>query len=236
VTVLGRPLGDAASLLASWEAGARAPAAVRGAAVLATLHPGGEAVLDLPLPEVAALAAGCLVELFGDDIEGVVECDTCGRMLEVRVGLVDLFGGPPTDGRAGRRSSRFAVRSPTPRDIAAAGIDDDARIVLIRSCVTVDEGEVDPAALSPADLDEIDAAVESLAGPALPLIRATCPDCGDIAAAALDAPDLLWRHVETLAAALLRDVARLATAFGWREPDVLALSAHRRSAYLALVP
>lgn len=239
MTILGGPrsLGDAANLLASWEAGLQAPAPVRGAAVLAKLRPEGEAVLDLPLPDVAALAVACLAEVSGDDVEGVLACGTCGTLLEVRVRLPDLLGEPPVpEPRARGRPARVAVRPPTPRDLAAAAVDDDARAVLVRRCVTrADGAAVDPATLSPADLAEIDEALESLAGQALPVVRAACPDCGGTASGAVDAADLLWRHVEAAAAAVLRDVARLATAFGWREPDVLALTTYRRSAYLSLV-
>ncbi|MFJ8579381.1 hypothetical protein [Micromonospora sp. NPDC093277] len=230
-----RSLHDAATVLRSWEAALRAPAPLRGAAVLTNLHPDGDAVLDLPLAEVAALATTYLAEASGYHVEGVLECAGCGMLLDVRLRLSDLLDDPPaTEGRD--RGARFALRPPTPRDLAAASDDADAYGLLLRRCVSWADGTpVDPAALGPADLDEIDGALESLAGPALPLLRATCPDCGGAATGTVDVTDLLWRHVEIEAHALLRDVSQLAATFGWREADVLALSPYRRSAYLALV-
>lgn len=232
-----RSLHDSATVLESWEAALRVRAPLRGAAVLARLHPDGDAVLDLPLAEVAALATAYLAEVSGDDVDGVLTCDGCAALLDVRLRLSDLFDDSPApEGRDRGRGIRFALRSPTPRDLAAAGGNADAYGSLLRRCVTrADGAAVDPAALSPADLAEIDSALESLAGAALPLLRATCPDCGGAATGALDVADLLWRHVEVAARAVLRDVSQLAAAFGWREADVLALTPLRRSAYLALV-
>ncbi len=51
---------------------------------------------------------------------------------------------------------------------------------------------------------------------------------------ALDVGALLWERVAQAAPVLLGEVAALARAFGWTEPDVLALGETRRHAYLAL--
>jgi hypothetical protein len=48
-----------------------------------------------------------------------------------------------------------------------------------------------------------------------------------------DIVTFLWREIENLAGHLLRDVHTLASAYGWRESDILALSAARRDFYLA---
>jgi hypothetical protein len=214
----------------------RMPAALRGPAALAALHPDGDAVLDLPLGEVATLATARLAEVSRNDVDGVLECGDCGTLLDVRVRLSDLLDDPTTAGTPGRdQGTRFTFRPPTPRDLAAAAGRPDPRGLLLYRCVTRADGTaVDPTALSPAELAEIDEALESLAGPALPLLRAACPGCGGTAAGVVDVADLLWQYVAAEAGTVLRDVSRLAAAFGWCEADVLALSPHRRSAYLAL--
>jgi hypothetical protein len=45
----------------------------------------------------------------------------------------------------------------------------------------------------------------------------------------------LWREIESMAGRLLRDVHALASAYGWHEKDILALSPVRRQFYLTLI-
>ena len=63
----------------------------------------------------------------------------------------------------------------------------------------------------------------------------SCVACGHDWRAAFDVAEHVWSDVDTAARRLLLDVHRLACAYGWREPDVLALSAARRHYYLELV-
>ncbi|MET0722074.1 MAG: hypothetical protein ABWY64_14700, partial [Tardiphaga sp.] len=48
----------------------------------------------------------------------------------------------------------------------------------------------------------------------------------------LDMPDYFWGEIENWAQQTLDDVHRLATAYGWDEESVLALTPARRAAYL----
>lgn len=62
-----------------------------------------------------------------------------------------------------------------------------------------------------------------------------CAPCGHTWDAALDIVELLWTGVAARATALQREVHALATAYGWHEADILAMSATRRQGYLELV-
>lgn len=53
--------------------------------------------------------------------------------------------------------------------------------------------------------------------------------------AQLDTAALLWDEISIRAGALLQEVHRLASSYGWSEEQILALSATRRAHYLALV-
>lgn len=209
----------ATAVLAAWERAAGRPGVARGAAVLD--------MLDRPLTEVAAAATARL----GEVVEGVLDCTGCGGLLEVRAEVPAPVGGGPV-----RAGARFVVRSPTPRDVAAAAVAGNrAREVLLRRCAAWAGGAaVEPADLSAADLAQIDEALEDVAGEAYPVLRTECPECGAVVSGVVDMPEMLWRRVEAEAAAVLRDVARLAGAFGWREADVLGMSPARRAAYLEL--
>ncbi|MER8088248.1 hypothetical protein ACIO6T_29055 [Streptomyces sp. NPDC087532] len=65
-------------------------------------------------------------------------------------------------------------------------------------------------------------------------IGVTCPDCGAATRAELDIASYLWTELDAWAKELLLDVHLLATAYGWSEPEILALSPLRRRYYLEL--
>jgi hypothetical protein len=63
----------------------------------------------------------------------------------------------------------------------------------------------------------------------------TCPDCGHRWDAPLDIASYLWAEIDAWATRVLRDVHALASAYGWREADILLLSPSRRQAYLEMI-
>ena len=62
-----------------------------------------------------------------------------------------------------------------------------------------------------------------------------CPSCGHGWHALFDIATYFWREIDDWAQRTLRDVHTLAMAYGWREADILGLSAWRRQAYLQMV-
>ena len=67
------------------------------------------------------------------------------------------------------------------------------------------------------------------------LADVACPACGTAFVADLDLGSFVWTEVRARAQSLLRQVDALARAYGWTEPEVLALDERRRGAYLELV-
>lgn len=65
-------------------------------------------------------------------------------------------------------------------------------------------------------------------------LNAACPECGEATRAELDITSYLWAELDHWARDLLLDVHLLATAYGWSEPQILALSPLRRRYYLEL--
>lgn len=62
-----------------------------------------------------------------------------------------------------------------------------------------------------------------------------CPSCNRQWSAALDIVSFLWTEIEAWAWRLLNEVHTLASAYGWPERDILAMSANRRQCYLQMV-
>jgi hypothetical protein len=235
-------------LLRAWEHAADVVPAARGAVLVdeAGLVADLDAAIDLPVDQLATLVARLHNEQFGPTAEGVLECDSCGEVLEVEVPL-DLVAAGSVGGQAvaeaGARivaldSGRLVrVRVPTTRDLLAVRDRDDVASALLARCVsTIDrDGAQHAPRLDAADRAVVDAAVAELAGAASVVVRARCPQCGTSLSAPVDVAAFLWNRVEREAPAGLAEVADLATSFGWAEADILRLTPTRRNAYLALV-
>jgi hypothetical protein len=67
------------------------------------------------------------------------------------------------------------------------------------------------------------------------LLDLTCPACAHRWEAPFDIVPFFWTEIATEAKRLLREVHTLARSYGWREADVLAMSATRRRSYLEVL-
>jgi hypothetical protein len=61
-----------------------------------------------------------------------------------------------------------------------------------------------------------------------------CPACGHSWEADFDIVSFFWSELNAWAQRTLYDVHTLARAYGWREGDILAMSAWRRQCYLEM--
>jgi hypothetical protein len=227
-------LATAAEMLAAWEAASEAPPAARTAVIVhrAELADDLDAALDLPLGAVAVMAAHVHEEAFGPMVDGVLHCEACGEELDVTVPLGEL-AEDGTD--AAKEVADLTVRAPTTRDLVAVATAEDPSRALMSRCVHNGDGAaIDPDALDPDVIADVDAAAEELAGAAGLMLRGSCPACGEKATAPLDIGMLLWEQVTRSAHALLAEVAELGAAFGWSEEEILGLTPLRRRAYLQL--
>jgi len=223
------PLSDPVRLLAAWESGAGSPPVARGAAMVAAagLVSDAGAALDLPLAACAALVVRTHVEAFGGLVPCAATCPGCAEPIELTLDLTALSDGEPAR-TATVAGGAVTVRALTTRDLLDAATAEDPRALLLSRCV---EGCGTAAA---AVEDEVGAAAERLAGAAAVVLRAVCPGCGSPVRFGLDPGLLLWEQVATAAGRLLVEVAELAAAYGWSEPEVLRLSPMRRAAYREL--
>jgi hypothetical protein len=187
-----------------------------------------------------------LLELRGEPLGGMLDatarCPRCDERVEFSPPLGPLVDAEPAAPAPLRRDG-FVVRwrPPDSHDaLAAAGAadTDEAHAILLARCVlgaTGPAGEVTADALPPAVRDALDAAIADADPLAEILVDLTCPACGEAFIADLDVASFVWAELDAGARELLEDVDALARAYGWTEPEVLALSDRRRAAYLRLV-
>ncbi|MBA6441695.1 MULTISPECIES: T4 family baseplate hub assembly chaperone [Streptomyces] len=187
----------------------------------------GEWTVEFRLPTVADLeaAARAAAEAGPSGADGNVGV---GADSGVRVG-VDSDVNAASDSYGGE-----AGREPT----AAAR----ARRALIARCIVsvhrsgrpVPADRL-PAAELPEPVQRRLAEAAERADPAADVtLSVACPECGEATRAELDIASYLWAELDHWARDLLLDVHLLATAYGWSEPQILALSPLRRRYYLEL--
>ena len=233
----------AAELLAAWETGlGEAPV---GRALL--LHRAARPDVDVsrlpavPVGEREADLFALRRALFGERMQVRLECAACGQDMEF-----DLDAGELAGSLGGRGEQVVRVREggwdvefrlPGIADLQAAARSADPRTALLARCLvsaarggTAVAGPELPAAVQRRIAEAVEAA-----GPAADLVLdIACPECGAATRAELDIASYLWTELDAWARDVLLDVHLLATAYGWSEPEILALSPTRRRYYLEL--
>jgi len=243
------PPPRATDLLDAWDAGLHSSSARRALLLLATARPDPiDQLAAMPLGQVAAELLRLHASLFGPTLVCLADCRSCGTVVESEVDVAQL-----TSLDTGRALADQAA----PLVVTDADVDVEFRLPTSADLVTL-AGDVPSAAsalahaivirasrqgrdVSFADLPaRVNAALERCVVEHDPLARIelqmTCPQCGSTWTEWLQVGEFVWSEVSNLAERLLGDVARLAYAFGWREADILAMSASRRQHYLAMLP
>jgi|HubBroStandDraft_1064217.scaffolds.fasta_scaffold19255_2 hypothetical protein len=181
-----------------------------------------------------------LVELhcccFGSRLEAWASCARCGEKMEFDLDGDSLLNGAhdsPEDGMVHVNGRSFRV--PTSRDLACIAREfgeERAVVALIEHC------RVNGEQSSPLSGDELQAVEDAmeLADPAAELsVTLCCPACSDEWNEALDLVSFLWAEIEARARQLLWEVHSLASAYGWTQGEILAVSEARRALYLEMV-
>jgi hypothetical protein len=239
------PAVDVATLLTVWEEGSSQPPLTRALQLLAA----GSGMTQeewarVPIGERDAGLLRLKEEWFGSRLEASEVCPQCGERLEATFSTLDLQRASPrsTPGPFELNRSGFAVefRLPTSLDLWESGSSDvpGARETLLRGCITSarrGDEPVDPRTL-PEDV--LTGVVDQMAE-ADPMadmhVELSCALCGHSWTVALDITGYLWSEVEDWAKRLLIEIHTLASAYGWGEAEILALSPNRRRSYLDLL-
>jgi hypothetical protein len=233
-------------LLAAWERGLGRPAAVRALLLLSAAEPSGdwEALTALGIGERDAGLLELRQALFGSTMQCVARCETCTEQLEFSVEAHDVGAMPAA---AGHRESMeidgvaVSFRLPVNADMldleSGQSVADGERLLLSRCMLDAHDGH---GCLSADALPEtVRAAVTRRMAELDPAadvqIGMHCPACGAKWTAPFDIAAFLWDEVDRWARSALRDVHALARAYGWREADILGMTAARRRMYLDML-
>ncbi|MEU1784606.1 hypothetical protein ABZ553_01450 [Streptomyces sparsogenes] len=224
---------------------------------------GTDELLSMPVGEREADLYALRRALFGARMQVRVECGACGEDMEFELDAGELVAGGPGarprrgDGPLRVEEGEWTVefRLPTVADLEAAAsaaasgatafggaTPEVARRLLLARCTVsaaragrpVPADQLPTLRLPEAVQRRIAEAAEQADPAAEVTLRIACPECGEATPAELDIASYLWTELDSWARDLLLDVHLLATAYGWSEPEILALSPLRRRYYLEL--
>ena len=247
-------------LLRIWERGLRQHPIDRALTILAVAFPekSRDELAALSIGQRDKQLLDIREQTFGATLNLFFECPQCAEQMEFPLATADIRVAPPSpptpllegEGPGVRAKQEFELvtddfvlrfRPPNSFDLAAiAGYQDvnTARRLLVQRCVLqISRGGVEVyskelpeevVAKLAARLAECDPQTEVLLDP-------ECPSCGHHWQMIFDIVSFFWTEISAQAKRLLRDVHTLARFYGWREADILSMSAARRQFYLEIV-
>jgi hypothetical protein len=236
---------SAPEILDAWERGLPKRPVERGITLLALACPGegDDALATLPVGDRDRRLLALREAVFGPRLWGLVRCASCGEQLELELGVREVLTPPPLAEAPlvlSGEDHEVLLRLPDSRDLLACAEAEpgEAASVLLRRCVVwarLNDQPVTADALPPALVE----AAGRLLGEADPQVdlrfAMTCIVCGHAWQAPFDAAAYLWAEIASWAERMLREVHALASAYGWTEHDILALSPLRRERYLRML-
>ena len=183
--------------------------------------------------------------LFGPELPAFAHCPGCGALLEYVLSAHELLNSAamtPDPAALAFQSDGVLMRLRLPdsldlRAIASCHDHESALRLLGERCVVeaiVDGTPVMAADLSPQVIETVSTALQAADPRAEMLVNLSCAACSHAWQVTLDIERFLWTKVCATAKRLLRDVHTLASAYGWREPDILSLSSTRRQIYVEM--
>jgi hypothetical protein len=229
---------DNSQLLALWEHDERRHPLDRALLLYAFAAPEtpSQALADAPLGTCNTALMRWHQEVFGTRLSVWADCPACGERMEFELDSTQLPPMMPAPAAVEVAGQRF--RCPSSRDLAQiAGYTDvnQAANRLLQACAS-------SCLRLPSDehaLRHLREAVEDAIETADPWadlsVLFQCPACEHRDEACFDVARYVWEDIDARARHLLNDVHLLAQAYGWSEPQILALSDTRRAAYLAWV-
>lgn len=197
-------------------------------------------------------------QTFGPQLTSLADCPRCGASLELNLNVSDLRveredeAASSEDGSEDESTATLSLsvagyeasfRLPHSLDLAAvatSGRTDDtaAGEFLLDRCLIEARrgGERLRAGQLPTEVAEAIAGRMAEADPQAELQFAlSCVECGARWQTPFDIESFFWAEIDAWARRVLGEVHVLASAYGWRESDILGMSAWRRQCYLNLI-
>jgi hypothetical protein len=240
------PPTSASDILDVWERGLNQPPLGRALEMLSAACPemSRDALLGLSIGSRDGELFAFRERLFGRQMACIAVCPGCDGRLELTLDAAEVrsVSGQGTGTEVALSSAGYELRFRPPNSsdvmVASQALPDQRRQLILSRCLLSASANGAPASAEQLPAAIMDAVAEEMAK-ADPLadmqLAVSCACCGHNWQAAFDIVSFLWSEIEAAAVRLMHEIHRLASAYGWCEREILALSATRRHLYLAMV-
>ncbi len=240
---------SASELLRLWERGLAKQPAERALALLSATSPetAPEALARMSIGRRDALLLRLRERTFGPQLASTASCPHCAERLELNFTTHEIAVDAERQDEEEKQFSlsvqgyEVEFRLPSSLDLVAisssADLHDAQRSLLAR-CLLYARREGQEAAFDDLPAEVIEAVASEMArrDPQADVqLALNCPQCGHAWRLAFDIVSFFWSEIDAWAQRVLREVHALALAYGWREEEILALSAWRRQVYLGMI-
>lgn len=236
-------------ILNIWESGLRQRPVERAISVVTLAAPPSTRAeaLAMSIGERDTRLLAIRESLFGVSFAGFAACQQCQENLEFSFEAIDMRPPDPNqacDGQPFRfRCDGYEVQARLPNStdlLAIAGCQDvaTARARLLERCITsatYQECSIEVSKLPDRVIEALGEAILERDPQAEVRLELVCSSCGHRWFATFDILPFLWQELTSRARHTLREVHMLASAYGWSERDILAMSGLRRRMYLEMV-
>jgi hypothetical protein len=236
-----------AEWLSMWEAGLLQQPAEWVLTLLAGACPGvsADTLAQLSIGQRDERLLALRESLFGSQVASLTECPECGEQLELTFNAADIRAESQVNSTGSYALSQgewqVHFRLPTSLDMLSIANEQEPeaiRHVLFQRCIL--HAEQNGVAMSADRLPEqvvndVVARMAHIDPQADVQLTLTCPACTHRWQASFDIVRFLWSELDAWAIRTLRAVHSLASAYGWREADILAMNPWRRQLYLEMI-
>ncbi len=191
------------------------------------------AATELPVGDLDAIVVELRRAALGDRMIAEGRCGACGSAIDIAFALSAFQAhhsprrprnvAPEPDGWWTLRGATFTFRIPSGGDVLAASASESPADVLAELCFRGGPGARERRAAERA---------MALLAPTLSAeVQGTCPECKDSVGLWADVRALCLADLRFGAGCVLEEVHLLASAYHWRERDILGMVSSRRAAY-----
>jgi uncharacterized protein (UPF0212 family) len=237
----------ASALLEAWERGLGQQPIERALTLLAAAYPetSVEALARLSIGQRDAHLLSLREWLFGPTLVSLVNCPNCGERLELNFNVAEIRvpvdNQPPDSMSLIVAGYEVQFRHPNSLDLNAVTRCQDVesgRKLLLERCLLRAATNDLTKTVDELPQEVIESLVERMAeaDPQADVqLALSCPQCGHGWRAAFDILSFFWSEINVWASRILREVHALASAYGWREADILMMTPWRRQMYLEMI-
>ena len=240
-----KPL-SAADIVRIWELGLAQSPVDRALTILSPAFPelSREEMSRLSLGQLNAHLFDVRERLFGPDLSCYAECPQCKEGLEFTIAISAIRDKGVVEPKEQELSIegyelRFRLLNSLDLKAVAEAQDKTAmRKMLAARCVLEarrEREEISSDQLPDMVITGLAARLSECDSKAEVLLDLECPSCKNRWQTFLDIASYFWNELSAQVRRLLGEVHTIASAYGWQEADILAMSARRRHYYLELI-